>query len=89
MLATQVYATVIKGLFSQEFKMMLHEKTRNDDFQHNAKLQHCCNIVSNSSSVVPTLQRFVPLKIVVENRLGQGIIYQKIDKLYDEMEFCV
>lgn len=32
MLATQVYATVIKGLFSQEFKMMLHEKTRNEDF---------------------------------------------------------
>lgn len=48
-----------------------------------------CNIVSNSSSVDPTLQRFVPLKIVVENRLGQGIIYQKIDKLYDELEFCV
>ena len=48
-----------------------------------------CNIVSISSSIVPTLQRFVPLKIVVENRLGQGIIYQKIDKLYDELEFCV
>ena len=31
MWATQVYATVIKGLFSQ-FKMMLHEKVRNDDF---------------------------------------------------------
>ena len=30
--ATQVYATVIKGLFSREFKMMLHEKIRNDDF---------------------------------------------------------
>ena len=46
-----------------------------------------CNIVSNSSSIVPTLQRFVPLKIVVANRLGQGIIYQKIDKLYDGLEF--
>ena len=32
MWATQVYATVIKGLFSREFKMMLHEKIRNDDF---------------------------------------------------------
>lgn len=32
MWATQVYATLIKGLFSQEFKMMLHEKIRNDDF---------------------------------------------------------
>ena len=50
-----------------------------------------CNIVATLFRIAgPSFQqRFVPLKIVVENRLGQGIIYQKIDKLYDELEFCV
>ena len=50
-----------------------------------------CNIVATlfriTSSIVPTLQRFVPLKIVVENRLDKGVIYQKIDKLFEELEF--
>ena len=29
------------------FKLMLHETIRNDDFQRNTALQHCCDIVSN------------------------------------------
>ena len=70
MWSIQVYPAVIKGMFFQAVKMMLHGTIRNDDFWRNATLQHCCNIVSNSSSIVPTLQRFVPLKIVVETRLG-------------------
>ena len=50
-------------------KMMLH-KTRNDDFQRNAALQHCCSdIVSNGYNIVPTSQRCVALKIVVANLL--------------------
>ena len=32
---------------------MLHETIRNDDFQPNTALQHCCDIVSNSYNVVP------------------------------------
>ena len=31
-------------------------------------MQHCCDIVSNSSNIVPTLQRCIALKIVVANR---------------------
>ena len=48
---------------------MLHETIRNDDFQPNTALQQCCDIVSKSYNVVPTLQRGVALKIVVSNRL--------------------
>ena len=48
---------------------MLQETIRNDDFQRNTALQHCCDIVSNGFNIVPTLQRCVALKIVVANRL--------------------
>ena len=47
---------------------MLHETIRNDDFQRNTALQHCCNVVSNGYNIVPTLQRSVALKIFVANR---------------------
>ena len=49
-------------------KVMLHETIRNDDFQRNTALQHCCNVVSNGYNIVPTLQRSVALKIFVANR---------------------
>ena len=49
-------------------KVMLHEPIRNDDFLRNPVLQHCCDIVSNSYNIVPTLQHCVALKIVVANR---------------------
>ena len=42
-----------------QFQVMLHETIRNDDFQRNTALQHCCDIVSNSYSIVPTLFRIV------------------------------
>ena len=48
---------------------MLHETIRNDDFLRNTGLQHCCYIASNGVNVVPTLQRYVVLKVVVVNRL--------------------
>ena len=48
--------------------VMLHETIRNDDFERNTALQHCYDIVSNGSNIVPTLQRCVALKIVVANR---------------------
>ena len=34
-------------------KVMLHGTIRNDDFQSNAALQHCCDIVSNGCNIVP------------------------------------
>ena len=34
----------------------------------NTALKHCCDIVSNGYNIVPTLQRFVALNIVVANR---------------------
>ena len=37
-------------------------------FLRNAALQHCCDIVSSGCNIVPTLQRFVVLKIVIANR---------------------
>ena len=49
--------------------VMLHETIRNDDFRRNTALQHCCYIASNGVNVVPTLQRYVALKVVVVNRL--------------------
>ena len=50
-------------------KVMLHETVfRNDDFSRNTALQHCCDIVSNDYNIVPTLQRFDALKLVVVNR---------------------
>ena len=48
--------------------VMLHETIRNDDLERNTALQHCYDIVSNGSNIVPTLQRCVTLKIVVANR---------------------
>ena len=48
--------------------VMLHETIRNDDLERNTALQHCYDIVSNGSNIVPTLQRCVALKIVVANR---------------------
>ena len=48
-------------------KMMLHETVRNDDFQRNTALQHCCDIVLNIY-IFPTLQRCVALKIVFAYR---------------------
>ena len=49
-------------------KVTFHETIRNDDFQRNTVLQHCCDIVSNGYNIVPTLQLCVALKIVVANR---------------------
>ena len=49
-------------------KVMLHGTIDNDDFKRNATLQHCCDIVSNSCNIVPTLQGYVPLKTVIANR---------------------
>ena len=48
--------------------VMLHKTIRNDDFERNTAWQHCYDIVSNGSNIVPTLQRCVALKIVVANR---------------------
>ena len=48
--------------------VMLPETIRNDDLERNTALQHCYDIVSNGSNIVPTLQRCVVLKIVVANR---------------------
>ena len=47
---------------------VIHETIRNDDFQRNTVLQHCCDIVLNGYNIVPTLQLCVVLIIVVANR---------------------
>ena len=47
---------------------VIHETIRNDDFQRNTVLQHCCDIVSNGYNIVPSLQLCVVLIIVVANR---------------------
>ena len=52
----------------QRLKVMLNETIHNDYFEPNVALQHCCDRVSNSYNIVPTLQRCVALKIVVANR---------------------
>ena len=49
-------------------KVMFHETIRNDDFQRNTVLQHCCDIVLNVYNIVPALQLCVVLIIVVANR---------------------
>ena len=54
-------------------KVMLDETIRNDDFQRNTALQHCCDVVSNCYNIAPKLQRCVALKISVANCLvGDG-----------------
>ena len=63
------YISAAKNLKIQALlKVMLHETIRNDDFQRNTALQHCCNVVSNGYNIVPTLQRRVALQIFVANR---------------------
>ena len=47
---------------------VIHETIRNDDFQRNTVLQHCCDIVLNVYNIVPALQLCVVLIIVVANR---------------------
>ena len=45
--------------------------TRDDSqwrFLRNETLEHCCDIVSSGCNIVPTLQHFVVLKIVIANR---------------------
>ena len=48
-------------------KVMLLETIRNEDKKCNTALQHCYDIVSNGSNILPTLQRCVALKIVIAN----------------------
>ena len=62
-----IFASVAEILL-YNLKVMLHETIRNDDFQRNTALQHCCDIVSNGYNIVTALQRCVALKIVVANR---------------------
>ena len=47
---------------------VIHETIRNDDFQRNTVLQHCCDIVLNVYNIVPVLKLCVALKIVFANR---------------------
>ena len=47
--------------------MMLQEKIRDDDFQRNTALQHCCDIVSNGQNTGPALLRCGGLKVAVAN----------------------
>ena len=49
-------------------KVMLHETIRNDDFQRNTVLPHCCDIVLNGDNIVLALQFCAALKIDVANR---------------------
>ena len=49
-------------------KVMLHKTIHNDDFWRNTASQHCCDAVSNSCNIVPTLQRSGALKIIIANR---------------------
>ena len=55
-------------MHSVAFKAMFHETIRNDDVSRNTALQHCCDVVQNDYNIVPTLEGFVVLKIVVANR---------------------
>ena len=57
---------ILGKLPSQE--LMLHQTVLHDDYSRNTVLQHCCDIDSNGCNIVPTLQRCVVQKIVVENR---------------------
>ena len=45
---------------------MLDGTIRNNDFQRNTALQHCCDIVSNGCNIVPTLQ-FVSCNITLRH----------------------
>ena len=44
------------GSYKETFKVMLHDTIRNDDFQRNTALQHCCDIVQHGYNIVPALQ---------------------------------
>ena len=69
-LGLETFASITQSdtIYPGTLKMMLHETIRNDDFQINKALQHCCDIVSNSYNIVPKWQRCFALKIVVANR---------------------
>ena len=56
---------------------MLHEIIRSDEFQSNTALQHCCNIVSNSYGIVPTMQRCTVLKIFTANHSVHHHLYEQ------------
>ena len=45
-------------------KVMLHEMISNNDFYRDRMKHHCCIIVLNGLSMVPTLQSSVALNIV-------------------------
>ena len=59
---------ILRFAVSPPSKMMLHGTIRNDDFQRNTALQHCCDIEWNGCNAVPTLQPCVALKIAAANR---------------------
>ena len=48
-------------------KVVLHEMMSNNDFYHDRVEHHCCIIVLNGLSMVPTLQSSVALNIVAAN----------------------
>ena len=65
-------------LTSLILKMMLHETNGNDDLYGNTALQHYCDIVSNGYNIVPTLQRYVALKIVVTESSRVNITFKQV-----------
>ena len=69
-LGLETFASITQSdaIYPGTLKMMLHETIRNDDFQINKALQHCCDIVSNCYNIVPKWQRCFALKIVAANR---------------------
>ena len=52
-------AKVLRWRYTRRFATTIFSRTH--------ALQYCCDIVSNSYNIVPTLQRFVALKVVVAN----------------------
>ena len=56
-------------VYLRYIKVMLHGAIRNDDFYRNTALQCWNNVVTIQNNVASMLQRCVPLKIVVVNRL--------------------
>ena len=50
-----VYVNLFFPAWIDLIKVMLHETIRNDDFQRNTALQHCCDIISNGYNIVSAL----------------------------------
>ena len=78
----EIFISFSRPSLRESLKVMLHETIRNDDFERNTALQHCCDIVSNGYNIVPALRLCAALKEVTPSTDSKMIKLLAFDDLH-------